>query len=49
MQLNEPYLVIDLNDNKIIFFVVLFSEKKDFKVLKKIVLETTRNSKWSHN
>ena len=41
MQLNEPYLVIDLNDNKIIFFVVLFSEKKDFKVLKKIVLETT--------
>ena len=40
MKLNEPYLVIDLNDNKIIFFVVSFNEKKDFKVLKKIILKT---------
>jgi cell division protein FtsA len=40
MQLNEPYLIIDLNDNKIIFFVVTFNEKKDFKVLKNINLQT---------
>ena len=40
MQLNEPYLIIDLNDNKIILFVVSFNEKKNFKLLKKIVLET---------
>ena len=41
MQLNEPYLIIDLNDNKLIFFVVSFNEKKNFKVLKKIILGTT--------
>ena len=41
MQLNKPYLIIDLNDNRIIFFVVSFNEKKNFKVLKKIILETT--------
>ena len=40
MQLNEPYLIIDLNDSKIIFLVVSFTEKKDFKILKKIILET---------
>ena len=40
MQLNEPYLIIDLKDNKIIFFVVTFNEKKDFKVLKNINLQT---------
>ncbi len=40
MQLNEPYLILDLNDNKVIFFVVSFNEKKDFKLLKKIILET---------
>ena len=41
MQLNEPYLIIDLNDNKVIFFVVSFNEKKNFKILKKIILETS--------
>jgi len=40
MQLYEPYLIIDLNDSKVIFFVVSFDEKKNFKVLKKIVLKT---------
>ena len=39
MQLNEPYLIIDLNDNRVIFFVISFNEKKDFKILKKIILE----------
>ena len=41
MKLNEPYLVIDINDNKIIFFVVSFNEERDFKILKKIVLESS--------
>ncbi|MDC0426584.1 hypothetical protein OAM08_01170 [Pelagibacteraceae bacterium] len=40
MKLNEPYLIIDLNDSKIILFVISFNEKKDFKVLKKITLES---------
>ena len=40
MQLKKPYLIIDLNDNKVIFFVVSFNEKKDFKVLKKIVIDS---------
>jgi len=40
MQLNEPCLIIDLNDNKFIFFVVTFNEKKDFKILKKIILDS---------
>ena len=40
MQLNEPCLIIDLNDNKLIFFVVSFNEKKDFKILKKIILDS---------
>jgi cell division protein FtsA len=39
MQSNKPYLVIDLNDNKVVFFVVSFNEKKDFKLLKKVILE----------
>jgi cell division protein FtsA len=40
MQLNEPYLIIDLNDNKVIFFVISFDKKKNFKILKKIILKT---------
>tara|TARA_B110000967_G_C18847009_1_gene542530 strand:- start:379 stop:1578 length:1200 start_codon:yes stop_codon:yes gene_type:complete len=40
MYLNEPYLIIDLNDSKLIFFVISFNEKKDFKILKKIILES---------
>ena len=40
MKLNEPYLIIDLNDNKLVFLVVSFDEKKDFKTLKKIILKT---------
>jgi len=39
MQSKKPYLVIDLNDNKVVFFVVSFNEKKDFKLLKKVILE----------
>jgi cell division protein FtsA len=40
MKLNEPYLIIDLNDVKIILLVVSFDEKGDFKILKKIILES---------
>ena len=40
MYLNEPYLIIDLNESKLIFFVISFNEKKDFKILKKIILES---------
>jgi len=40
MKLNEPYLIIDLNDNKLVFLVVSFNEKRDFKILKKIILNT---------
>ena len=40
MKLNEPYLVVDLNDNKIIFFVISFNDKKDFRILKKIIIES---------
>ncbi len=41
MKLNKPYLIIDLNDNKIIFLVILFNEQKNFKILKKIILESS--------
>ncbi len=41
MKLNEPYLIIDLNDNKIIFFVVSFDEKKNFKILKNFSLDSS--------
>ena len=41
MKLNEPNLIIDLNDNKIVFFVISFNEKKDFKILKKIIIESS--------
>ena len=41
MKLNKPYLIIDLNDNKIIFFAITFDEKKDFKILKKIAFESS--------
>ena len=39
MNLKEPYLIIDLNNNKIIFFVILFDEKKKFRILKNVILE----------
>ena len=41
MKLDKPYLIIDLNDNKIIFLVILFNEQKNFKILKKIILESS--------
>jgi len=40
MKLNEPYLIVDLSDNKIIFFVVSFDEKNNFRLLKNIILKS---------
>ena len=34
MKLNEPYLIINLSDDKIIFFVITFDESKDYKLIK---------------
>ena len=40
MQFNEPHLIIDLNDSKLIFFVISFNKENNFKVLKKVILDT---------
>jgi cell division protein FtsA len=47
MKLNKPYLIISLDDNNIIFFIVSFNEKKDFKLIKNIftVSEGIKNGK----
>ena len=41
MKLNDPYLIIDLNDNNVILFVISFNEKRDFKILRKIILQSS--------
>ena len=40
MKLNEPYLIIDLNENNILIFVVSFNKSRNFKLLKKIILDS---------
>jgi len=45
MKLNEPYLIINLNANKIIFFVISYNENKDYKLIKNVSIE----SKGIHN
>ena len=40
MKLNEPYLIISLDDNKAVFFVISYNENKDYKLIK----NTTVNS-----
>ena len=39
MKLNEPYLIINLSDNKIIFFVVSYNDNKDYKLIKDIIID----------
>ena len=34
MKLNEPCLIISLNDNKISFFIISFNKERDYKLLK---------------
>ena len=40
MKLNEPNLIVSLNDEKIIFFVISFNEKKNYKLIKNIILNS---------
>ena len=40
MKLNEPYLIISLNDNKIIFFIISYNENKDHKLIKSINIDS---------
>ena len=40
MKLNEPYLIVDLNDSKIIFFVISYNENKDYKLIKNIIINS---------
>ena len=40
MDRNEPYLIIDLDDNKIIFFVITFKDNKDYKIIKNINIDS---------
>lgn len=39
MKLNEPYLIIDINDNKIVFFVISYDDNKNYKLIKNIAIE----------
>ena len=47
MKLNLPYLIISLNDDKIIFFVISYNENKDYKLIKNITIvsEGVQNGK----
>jgi len=40
MRSNEPYLIINLNDDKIIFFVISFDENKNYKLIKNTVINS---------
>ena len=40
MKLNEPYLIISLNDNKIIFFIISYNKNKDHKLIKSITVDS---------
>ena len=40
MKLNEPYLIINLNDNKIIFLVISYDENKDYKLIKNTIIDS---------
>jgi cell division protein FtsA len=40
MKLNKPYLIVELSDNKIIFFVVSYDENKDYKLIKKTIINS---------
>ena len=40
MKLNEPYLIINLNDDKIFFSIISYDENKDYKLIKNITVES---------
>jgi len=40
MKLNEPYLIIELNDNMFVFFVVSYNENNDYKLIKNVTINS---------
>ena len=40
MKLNKPYLIISLDDNKIVFNIISFNEKKNYKLIKNITIDS---------
>ena len=40
MKLNKPYLIIDLDDNKIVFFVISYNENNEHKLIKNIIIDS---------
>ena len=40
MKLSEPYLIIEVNDSKIIFFVISYDENRDYKLIKNIIVDS---------
>ena len=40
MKIDEPYLIISLNDNKIIFLIVSYNEKNNFKLIKNFNIDS---------
>jgi cell division protein FtsA len=40
MNLNDLYLIVSLDDNKIIFFVISYNENKDYKLVKNIIIDS---------
>jgi cell division protein FtsA len=40
MKLDEPYLIIKLTDNKIIFYTISFDKKKDYKLIKNVTVDS---------
>jgi len=40
MESNKPYLIIDLDDSKIIFFVISYKQNKDHTIIKNIIIDS---------
>ena len=40
MKLDEPYLIIKLTDNKIIFYTISFDKNKDYKLIKNVTVDS---------
>ena len=40
MNLNKPYLIISLNDSKIILFVISYNKNNDYKLIKHITIDS---------
>ena len=40
MNLNDPYLIISLNDSKIILFVISYNKNNDYKLIKNITIDS---------